>query len=46
MGCIIFSYAENYFEIEVNNSNLKIVVDRKMVQYLVISCSFYDLMFE
>lgn len=26
MDCIIFSYAENYFEIEVNNSNLKIVI--------------------
>lgn len=41
LGCVSFSYAENYFEIEVNNSNLKIVIDRKIIQYLVFSCSFF-----
>lgn len=46
MGCIIFSYSENYFEFEVNNSNFKIVIDRKIIQYLVASYPFYDLMFE
>lgn len=45
MGCIIFSHEENYFEIEVNNCNFKIVIDSKIIQYLVVSY-FYDLMLE